>query len=128
MGYAFVNFKSPDDAKKAIGTLDKLRLQDKTIKVSYARPSSSDIKNANLYVSGLPETMSMDELEAMFSSFGVIITSKILTHPDGKSRGAGFIRFDKHIYIPVVNFPRANAILARAQALFWVRDCPPAVF
>ncbi|CAB3978418.1 ELAV 3 isoform X10 [Paramuricea clavata] len=96
MGYAFVNFKSPDDAKKAIGTLDKLRLQDKTIKVSYARPSSSDIKNANLYVSGLPETMSIDELEAMFSSFGVIITSKILTHPDGKSRGAGFIRFDKH--------------------------------
>jgi hypothetical protein len=24
---------------------------------------------------------------------------------------------------PVVNFPRANAILARAQALLWVRDC-----
>lgn len=96
MGYAFVNFKSPEDAKKAIGTLDKLRLQDKTIKVSYARPSSSDIKNANLYVSGLPETMSIDELEAMFNSFGSIITSKILTHPDGKSRGAGFIRFDKH--------------------------------
>jgi hypothetical protein len=24
--------------------------------------------------------------------------------------------------IPVVNFPRANAILARAQALLWVRD------
>ena len=96
MGYAFVNFKCPDDAKKAIGTLDKLRLQDKTIKVSYARPSSSDIKNANLYVSGLPETMSIDELESMFSSFGMIITSKILTHPDGKSRGAGFIRFDKH--------------------------------
>ena len=96
MGYAFVNFKCPEDAQKAIGTLDKLRLQDKTIKVSYARPSSSDIKNANLYVSGLPETMSIDELEAMFSSFGLIITSKILTHPDGKSRGAGFIRFDKH--------------------------------
>ena len=25
--------------------------------------------------------------------------------------------------VPVVNFPRANAILARAQALLWVRDC-----
>ena len=25
--------------------------------------------------------------------------------------------------VPVVNFPRANAILARAQALHWVRDC-----
>lgn len=95
MGYAFVNYKTPEDAKKAIGTLDKLRLQDKTIKVSYARPSSSDIKNANLYVSGLPETMTVEEFESMFTGFGVIITSKILSHPDGKSRGAGFIRFDK---------------------------------
>ena len=25
--------------------------------------------------------------------------------------------------VPVVYFPRANAFLARAQALFWVRDC-----
>jgi hypothetical protein len=25
--------------------------------------------------------------------------------------------------VPVVNFPRANAILARAQALLWLRDC-----
>jgi hypothetical protein len=25
--------------------------------------------------------------------------------------------------VPVVNFPRANAILARAKALLWVRDC-----
>jgi hypothetical protein len=24
--------------------------------------------------------------------------------------------------VPVVNFPRANAILARAHALLWVRD------
>ena len=95
MGYAFVNYQTPEDAQKAIGTLDKLRLQDKTIKVSYARPSSSDIKNANLYISGLPETTTVEELEAMFTSYGVIITSKILTHPDGKSRGAGFIRFDK---------------------------------
>ena len=25
--------------------------------------------------------------------------------------------------VPVVNFPRANAFLARAQALLWVRNC-----
>jgi hypothetical protein len=25
--------------------------------------------------------------------------------------------------VPVVNFPRANVILTRAQALLWVRDC-----
>ena len=30
--------------------------------------------------------------------------------------------------VPVVNFPRANAILARAQALLWVRDCASIVY
>jgi hypothetical protein len=30
--------------------------------------------------------------------------------------------------VPVVNFPRANAILARAQALLWVRDWSRAVY
>jgi hypothetical protein len=29
-----------------------------------------------------------------------------------------------NLVVPVVNFPRANAILARAQALLWVRDWP----
>ena len=27
-----------------------------------------------------------------------------------------------NLWVPVVNFPRANAILAREQALLWVRD------
>ena len=28
-----------------------------------------------------------------------------------------------NLVVPVVNFPRANVILAGAQALLWVRDC-----
>ena len=35
LGYGFVNYVRPDDADKAINTLNGLRLQNKTIKVSY---------------------------------------------------------------------------------------------
>ena len=35
LGYGFVNYHSNDDAAKAIQTLNGLRLQNKTIKVSY---------------------------------------------------------------------------------------------
>ena len=35
-----------------------------------------------------------------------------------KFRGSGTL----NLGVPVVNFPRANAILAHAQALLWVRD------
>lgn len=78
MGYGFVNYHRLEDADKAINTLNGLRLQNKTIKVSFARPSSESIKGANLYVSGLPKNMTQTDLEQLFSPYGRIITSRIL--------------------------------------------------
>nr|XP_023029227.1 ELAV-like protein 3 isoform X1 [Leptinotarsa decemlineata]XP_023029228.1 ELAV-like protein 3 isoform X1 [Leptinotarsa decemlineata]XP_023029229.1 ELAV-like protein 3 isoform X1 [Leptinotarsa decemlineata] len=111
LGYGFVNYHRPEDAEKAINTLNGLRLQNKTIKVSYARPSSEAIKGANLYVSGLPKNMTQQDLEALFSPFGRIITSRILCdnitvrqfvsgageNLPGLSKGVGFIRFDQRL-------------------------------
>ncbi|XP_077400311.1 ELAV-like protein 2 isoform X2 [Vanacampus margaritifer] len=98
LGYGFVNYVEPKDAEKAINTLNGLRLQTKTIKVSYARPSSASIRDANLYVSGLPKTMTQTELEQLFSQYGRIITSRILVDQvTGLSRGVGFIRFDRRV-------------------------------
>merc|ERR1719187_1871540 len=108
LGYGFVNYHRAEDAMKAISTLNGLRLQNKTIKVSYARPSSEAIKGANLYVSGLPKHMAQPDLERLFSSCGNIITSRILcdnitggSKGDGSvpglSKGVGFIRFDQRI-------------------------------
>ena len=49
--------------------------------VSFARPSSPSIKDANLYISGIPKEASAGELEELFSEVGTIITSRILTDP-----------------------------------------------
>merc|ERR1712001_768951 len=87
LGYGFVNYHRCDDANKAIATLNGLRLQNKTIKVSYARPSSEAIKGANLYVSGLPKHLAQPDLERMFACSGAIITSRILCdNITGKSK------------------------------------------
>ncbi|XP_014298473.1 ELAV-like protein 3 isoform X7 [Microplitis demolitor] len=94
LGYGFVNYHRPEDAEKAINTLNGLRLQNKTIKVSYARPSSEAIKGANLYVSGLPKNMAQQDLENLFSPYGRIITSRILCD---NITGVGFIRFDQRV-------------------------------
>ncbi|XP_076331789.1 ELAV-like protein 2 isoform X8 [Tachypleus tridentatus] len=98
LGYGFVNYVRPEDAEKAINTLNGLRLQNKIIKVSYARPSSEAIKGANLYVSGLPKSMTQQELENMFAPYGRIITSRILCdNVKGLSKGVGFVRFDQRL-------------------------------
>ncbi|XP_053959158.1 ELAV-like protein 2 [Anastrepha obliqua] len=96
LGYGFVNYVKQEDAEKAISSLNGLRLQNKTIKVSIARPSSESIKGANLYVSGLPKNMTQPDLEVLFSPYGKIITSRILCdNITGLSKGVGFIRFDQ---------------------------------
>ncbi|CAH8503637.1 unnamed protein product [Heterobilharzia americana] len=98
LGYAFVKFYNSFDAYKAIKTMNGLRLQNKIIKVSLARPSSESIKGANLYICGLPKNMNQNELEKLFSTYGHIITARILY--DNKtelSRGVAFIRYDQRI-------------------------------
>jgi ELAV like protein 2/3/4 len=95
LGYAFVNYKHPESARKAIESLNALRLQNKTIKVSYARPSSETIKGANLYVSGLPRHITQSEMDELFAPFGTIVTSRILyDQQTGLSKGVGFVRYD----------------------------------
>lgn len=94
LGYGFVNYHRAEDAEQAIKILNGLRLQNKTIKVSYARPSSESIKDTNLYISGLPRTMIQEELEKIFEPFGTIITSRVIFNASN-TKGVGFIRFDK---------------------------------
>lgn len=83
--------------------------------MSYARPSNPQIKDTNLYFSGLPSGLNINELAEIFQPFGKIIASRVLTDQlSGKEclwrhiiafappsvgypRGVGFVRFDKHI-------------------------------
>lgn len=43
LGYGFVNYVRPEDAEKAINTLNGLRLQNKTIKVRYVTISFRNV-------------------------------------------------------------------------------------
>lgn len=97
LGYGFVNYGTAEEAELAIQKLNGANLESKILKVSYARPSSAAIKNANVYVANLPPSLTNSELDALFQPYGTIITSKILSDPDtGLGRGVGFVRFDKY--------------------------------
>lgn len=49
-----MNYAKADDAATAINTLNGLQVQNKRLKVSFARPSGEEIKETNLYVTNLP--------------------------------------------------------------------------
>ena len=52
--------------------------------------------NRRLYVGNLPYAVTVDELKQEFLRFGAIREVKIINGPDGKSKGFGFVEFEKH--------------------------------
>jgi len=95
-GFGFVNYQKADDAIRAIQTLNGLQIQNKRIKVSYARPPGEDRKETNLYVTNLPRDVTEDELTIIFSAYGNIVQMNLLKDKiTGMPRGVAFVRFDK---------------------------------
>lgn len=93
LGYAFIEYPTEQLAAEAIAQIDGYQLQEKKLKVSYARQSSPEIKNSNVYVAGLPTSVTEEKLLSLFSPFGSVLTHKVLTNADNTSRGVGFVRY-----------------------------------
>jgi len=92
-GFGFVEYASEMDAANAIQSLNGVQLQNKYIKVAYSR-QGGNVKGANLYVRGLPPACTAIELEQLFSPYGDVVQSRVLTDANtGASRGVGFILF-----------------------------------
>lgn len=96
-GYGFVEYVNPDDSDKAIAKFNGLAVQNKKLKVAYARPPGQDVKDTNVYVQNLPRDIDESYLKKLFSPFGEIINSHLLRDKyTGLLRGVGFVRFAKH--------------------------------
>jgi len=68
----------------------------KKIKVAYSRPGGEDIKNANLYIRGIPKNMSDDDFETLMSPYGEIIQCRLLKDATGgRNKGVGFVLYDQ---------------------------------
>jgi len=93
-GYGFVNYSQENEATEAIREMNMKKIDNKTLKVSLARPSSEEIKDTNLYVSNLRRDITFEDLKVMFSPFGEIVHQNILQDKyTGLPRGVAFVRF-----------------------------------
>ncbi|KAF0291750.1 Sex-lethal [Amphibalanus amphitrite] len=93
-GYGFVEYVNPEDADRAIEQLNGLQVQNKKIKVSYARPPGQDIKDTNLYIQNLPRNIDESYLDGLFSPYGKIVQRRLLLDKYTQlPRGVGFVRY-----------------------------------
>ncbi|KAF9690079.1 hypothetical protein SADUNF_Sadunf01G0158500 [Salix dunnii] len=110
-GFGFVNFKSPDDAKRAVDVMNGSVVGSKTLFVGKAQRKSErkmilkqeyrdfynriteNLRASNLYVKNLNVDIDDKRLEEVFSAYGKILSVKVMCHDDGTSKQFGFVCF-----------------------------------
>lgn len=66
LGYGFVKFLKEDDAYFAIEKMNGCALGHKNLKVSMARPPSTEIRNCKLYITNLPKDYGERDVVLLF--------------------------------------------------------------
>ncbi|KAF7684664.1 Polyadenylate-binding protein, cytoplasmic and nuclear [Astathelohania contejeani] len=98
MCYAYINYTNAEDAARAIAALNFHELHGREMRVMYCNKKSiKEYKEGNIVVKNLPLDCDNKTLNDTFKIFGEIVTCKVATTTDGKSKGFGFIQFRNKI-------------------------------
>uniref|UniRef100_A0A4W5N1D5 Polyadenylate-binding protein n=1 Tax=Hucho hucho TaxID=62062 RepID=A0A4W5N1D5_9TELE len=103
-GYAFVHFETQDAADRAIEKMNGMLLNDR--KVFVGRFKSRKEREAdlgakakeftNVYIKNFGDDMNDDKLKELFDQYGKTLSVRVMADPSGKSRGFGFVSYEKH--------------------------------
>ncbi|XP_029370121.1 polyadenylate-binding protein 1 isoform X1 [Echeneis naucrates] len=106
-GYGFVHFETQEAAERAIEKMNGMLLNDR--KVFVGRFKSRKEREAelgarakeftNVYIKNFGEDMDDEKLRELFSKYGQrgnAMSIRVMTDDSGKSRGFGFVSFERH--------------------------------
>uniref|UniRef100_A0A8C8FSJ5 Polyadenylate-binding protein n=1 Tax=Oncorhynchus tshawytscha TaxID=74940 RepID=A0A8C8FSJ5_ONCTS len=103
-GYGFVHFETQEAAERAIEKMNGMLLNDR--KVFVGRFKSRKEREAelgarakeftNVYIKNFGEDMDDEKLREVFSKYADAMSIRVMTDDSGKSRGFGFVSFERH--------------------------------
>ncbi|XP_032741791.1 polyadenylate-binding protein 1-like [Rattus rattus] len=103
-GHGFVHFETEEAAERAIEKMNGMLLNDR--KVFVGRFKSRKEREAelgtrtkeftNVYIKNFGDRMDDKTLNGLFGRFGQVLSVKVMTDEGGKSKGFGFVSFERH--------------------------------
>ncbi|XP_026718049.1 polyadenylate-binding protein 1-like [Athene cunicularia] len=103
-GYGFVHFETHEAATRAIETMNGMLLNDRKVFVGHfksrkereAEFGARALEFTNVYIKNFGDDMDDDRLREIFSKFGKTLSVKVMMDNTGRSKGFGFVNFEKH--------------------------------
>ncbi|XP_027549688.1 polyadenylate-binding protein 1-like [Neopelma chrysocephalum] len=103
-GYGFVHFETQEAATRAIKTMNGMLLNDRKVFVGHfksrrereAEIGAKAVEFTNVYIKNFGDDMDDNRLREIFSKFGKTLSVKVMMDSAGRSKGFGFVNFEKH--------------------------------
>ncbi|KAH9966777.1 polyadenylate binding protein [Russula dissimulans] len=96
LGYAYVNYLNASDGERALEQLNYSLIKGRACRIMWSQrdPALRKTGQGNIFIKNLDDAIDNKALHDTFAAFGNVLSCKVATDEQGRSRGYGYVHYE----------------------------------